>query len=759
MKRFVWRFWVLVATLALLAGGLPLQAQGVTLQPGQSPRNVLLPAGYSIRALATSLDFPTAIAFAGQRIWVSEAGLSPESPPRVRAIQTNGTVQTILAATDLPEGRLVAPLTDVTYHDGWLWLTHRQVGANGWLVGAISRFDPADPIDSFTTVVTNLPAGGDYSVNEILFDRDGRAYFSQGTATNSGVVGVDNFTTTGWLAQRPDVYDLPPRDIVLSGVAFASPNPLTPDEADQTITAPFQPFGSGAVPEGTTIRGVSADNPQLGIIAGNGTIYSFDPTDDIPTDTLRLEAWGLRNPYGMALAPDDSDQLYVTNNGADIRGVAVENTPLETQVIESRPIANDWDDLFVVNLGGADDGVPFFGWPDYFHDPRTGDARPVTDSLFCISPLHEIPCPEFVLAPAFRETLDVQPAMAQFEQHASAGKLDLARHTAFRSEGGRADLYVAQIGSFVPIAGANRYVGYRVVRVNRETGAVSAFIMHTAQTASVIFAPNGLNKPIDVKFRNSSMLIVDLGVYEPGMQLLQAGTGKVWIVTCDAAPRATPTRTPSRTRTPVRTPTRTLTRIVSATPTLTRTPTRTSTPTSTPTLTSTATQTVTLTQTLTATGTPTSTPTSTPTAPTNTPTSIPTNTPTAPTSTPTNTPIVPTSTPTSIPTNTPAEPTNTPVEPTNTPVEPTNTPEEADGSPTESANGNTNEEVNGAPTPDTSTDGTGGTGPFEEGGAEQETGGEPDGEPEPEPGEDTPSNEGAPTAGESSGDQDPSVEG
>ena len=97
---------------------------------------------------------------------------------------------TILAATELGPGQLFLLLTDITYHHGWLWIAHRQIGSHGWHVGAISRLHPVNPIDTFTTVLTNLPASGDHYTNELIF-RGERVYFAQGTATNASVVGPD----------------------------------------------------------------------------------------------------------------------------------------------------------------------------------------------------------------------------------------------------------------------------------------------------------------------------------------------------------------------------------------------------------------------------------------------------------------------------------------------------------------------------------------------------------------------------------------
>ena len=78
-------------------------------------------------------------------------------------------------------------------------------------------------------------------------------------------------------------------------------------------------------------------------------------------DTLTLEAWGLRNPGGMAVDPFNIKKLYISNAGCEIR------TDAGGKVLESRPVANDYDDLFSIDIGGE---AEFFGWPDYFHDYR-----------------------------------------------------------------------------------------------------------------------------------------------------------------------------------------------------------------------------------------------------------------------------------------------------------------------------------------------------------------------------------------------------
>lgn len=471
-------------------------------------------------ALAVGLNFPTAVAVSGSRVWVAEAGFLPSSVPAVKEIDQAGNARSILTGSDVTG--LVGPLTDITFFDGWLWLTHRQVGTGGVLVGAISKFQPDDPQGTFTTVITNLPSAGDHYAEEIVFDSSGRAYFAQGSATNSSVVGPDNWYVTQWLQDDSlrNVHDFPPKPVVLSGTSYktGAPFPLDPDASQ--MTAPFMPFGSGPVPAGTEVPAATPATPSEGMIAGNGAVYSFDPAAANPAETLRLEGWGFRNPYGIGFDPVEENRLFVSNNGADYRSATVNG---ELQIVESRPVDNDWDDLFILQPGGDQ----FFGWPDFFHDPKSGAPIPATSSEFCVDEPATNPCPQFVFDDDFRNSLTVQPAFAEFEHHSSANKFDFATDPQFNFAG---DLFVAETGSLPPGTGAEELVGYKVVRVDRQNGQVQDFIVHRSQERNVVFQREGFNKPIDVKFRGATMLIVDFGVFEPSAGLVVPNSGKIWMV-------------------------------------------------------------------------------------------------------------------------------------------------------------------------------------------------------------------------------------
>jgi hypothetical protein len=76
--------------------------------------SVLVPEGFSLQPLATGLNYPTAIAFADDKIWVSESGAVPGTPPRVVQIGPDGQETTVLASDQLPKGVLDGPVTDIT---------------------------------------------------------------------------------------------------------------------------------------------------------------------------------------------------------------------------------------------------------------------------------------------------------------------------------------------------------------------------------------------------------------------------------------------------------------------------------------------------------------------------------------------------------------------------------------------------------------------------------------------------------------------
>jgi glucose/arabinose dehydrogenase len=245
--------------------------------------------------------------------------------PRILKVDENGN------ATVFLDRMLNAPITDIEYYNGKIYVSHR---------GMISAIDKNGIISD---IIVGLSSLGDHHNNQIAFGKDGRLYFGQGVKTNSGVVGEDN-AFHGWLKTVPREHDTPCQDITLTGQNFTSANPLTPYDKDDTVnTGAFMSFGNTAS-DGQKVRGD---------IKCNGAILSANPDGS----DIKLEAWGLRNPFGLAF--NSEGRLFATDNGADERG--------------SRPIANDNDKFHEINLNET----AFYGWPDYF-----GNAEPVTDPKF-----------------------------------------------------------------------------------------------------------------------------------------------------------------------------------------------------------------------------------------------------------------------------------------------------------------------------------------------------------------------------------------
>ncbi len=500
------------------------------LRPVDGVPGVQLESGYELRLAASGLTFPSNITFAEDgRAWVTESGFLPSSPPKVLALDLKGDPSSnqtaILTPMMLPMGTAMGPFTDVTYYGGMLFLGHRQRGANGWAVGAISRFDPANPAGTFKTLVTNLPSVGDHSNNEIVFGADGRLYFGQGTATNSGVVGPDN----RWVANAPAFAELAPVDIYFKPNGFMSRVPAPTDPEGDAVTAAYRPFGYGAETTPYLVPAVTPAAPYYGIIAGTGTVYSLDPMAADPTATMRLEAWGLRNPFGLAFAADDPTRLFVSNNGSDVRGRAGDpSDPLDptTFIIQgNRPVANDWDEVFELRTGGE---AEFFGWPEFFHDPATNQPVLASDPQFCDNPaLDADDCPQTIFDANFRAGLKVEPAFSSLGPYVSTTGLEASTSEAFGYYG---DVFTTESGSFSPQTGAFTFTGYKVSRVDEETGVNVDFLVNVGSTAEELFVPTKLNKPVSAVFHDDMLAVVDLGVLEPGIMLLQAGTGKVWIV-------------------------------------------------------------------------------------------------------------------------------------------------------------------------------------------------------------------------------------
>ncbi|MBA2583264.1 MAG: T9SS type A sorting domain-containing protein, partial [Bacteroidetes bacterium] len=92
------------------------------------------------------------------------------------------------------------------------------------------------------------------------------------------------------------------------------------------------------------------------------------------------------------------------------------------------------------------------------------------------------------------------------------------------------NLFVTESGSFAPQTGIFEFTGYKVSRFDHITGAKSDFVVNSGSTPEELFVPEKMNKPVSTIFMGDTLLIVDLGVLEPGLNIFGSGTGKVWMV-------------------------------------------------------------------------------------------------------------------------------------------------------------------------------------------------------------------------------------
>ena len=193
-----------------------------------------------------------------------------------------------------------------------------------------------------------------------------------------------------------------------------------------------------------------------------------------------LVAWGLRNPFGLAFAPDG--RLFVTENGYDIRG--------------SRPVFGTADHLFEIKPD------TWYGWPDY-----SGGAS-IADKRFAVPGKDPMAA---VLASAPGKPPE---PVAFFGVHSSSNGLDFSRNGAFGYVG---DAFVAQFGDMVPKTGkVLDPVGFKVVRVDVKKGVVYDFATNVGEKngpASKL-GHDGLERPVAARFdlAGSALYVADFGV-------------------------------------------------------------------------------------------------------------------------------------------------------------------------------------------------------------------------------------------------------
>jgi glucose/arabinose dehydrogenase len=437
--------------------------------------DVDVPAGYRIELIARGLNFPSGIAFGDDgAIYVAESGYSyGEVVTQARIVEIDpqgGGIRREVVRGDH------GPWNGLDHLDGELYVS--QGGAIE-LTGRVMRYG----LDGSQRVLVDGLPSGDHHTNGPLA-RDGWIYFAQGTMTNSGVVGPDNYEF-GWLKRRANAHDVPCRDVTLAGINFQSTNPLTLAD-DDISTGAYLPFGSES----------SAGQVIRGALPCSGAVMRVRPDGS----NLELVAWGLRNPFGLAYGRDG---IYLSENGYDVRG--------------SRPVFGSADYLWKLEPGR------WYGWPDFaggepINTPYYAEAG--GDPKGFVLAKHPNPPPE---------------PRARLDVHASANGFDISRSQRFGHVG---NAFVALFGDMAPVVGkVMAPVGFKVVRVDLDTGIYEDFARnhgdHSGPASKLGKA--GLERPVAARFdpRGETLYIVDFGVVqiENDKVVPKPGTGRLWRIT------------------------------------------------------------------------------------------------------------------------------------------------------------------------------------------------------------------------------------
>jgi hypothetical protein len=553
-----------VLTLAVwstLAGAVTVNnpacpVEAVQYNPGNGEDIVVL-SGYKVSAFVTGLNFPTAVAFAKDgdddaadnrkgggkahkfKVYVLESGhglpsrcndesnpafggvTSPTNPmtPDILVFDQNGNkiAGPIGKPTSTDPAKNTGfqpsgPAIDIAFENGFQGgrlfttdsnqATHAANGPNN-----SSRIATVDlKTGKLIPFITGLPTG-DHPAEQIAF-RGGWIYWSQGSTTNSGVVGLDN---GGGKSQQ----DIPCQDIVLSENVFPSGPCTGTDCTAGVLTSGYSPHG---------IARPGAHIPAFDSATGHGicdgAILRAKVNSGNPKSTIEPFSWGYRNPYGIRFAPNDhplKGGLFVTENGEDERG--------------ARPTNNAPDRLALAQQNP--DGSPdYHGWPDRFGflDSTQAVFNPVGgpgDDLCTTPPNPPFPaCVPLVLANdvpvqpvlAFPPQLIIAPLALEPSDVAVVG-LDFVPNSFIGGMVKRGAALIGREGDFgFSLPNGEPEAGHDIELVNFSSpGDVlqlsqMRFAFNTNKEQAFPDGLRGINRPVDLKFGpDDCAYLVDYG--------------------------------------------------------------------------------------------------------------------------------------------------------------------------------------------------------------------------------------------------------
>jgi hypothetical protein len=566
--------WSLIL-VAVLFGSLPLPVFSATVanplcpvetvlyNPGNG-EDIVVPSGYRVSVFAKNLNFPTGVAFRGGKnnfeVYVLESGhglpskcndelawpggiTSPTNPftPDILVFDQDGVqLRGPLAKPSSGAGSLLAhgPSIDIAFENGFqggrLFATDsdqaiRSPGAQN----NSSRIVTVDPETGLVTpFIVGLPTG-DHPAEQITF-KGGWIYWSQGSTTNSGVVGNDN----GGGANQQDI---PCQDIVLSdNVFFSTPTVAT----------------SGYSPHGVQRPGahIPAFDSATGHGICDGAILRAKLNSNDPKSTIEPFSWGYRNPFGIRFAPEDhalKGGLFVTENGEDERGARpTNNAPDRLQLAQQNP-----------------NGTPdYHGWPDRFGFLESTQAvfNPIGgpgDDL-CSPPIPpNLPFPACI-PNVLANNVPVKPVLAFPPQQITAPLalepadvaavgLDFVPNSFVTGPVRKGAALIAREGDFgFSAANGTPEAGHDVELVNFSKQGdplqlqQSRFAYNTTFEQAFVDGLRGINRPVDLKFGpDDCAYLVDYGAVrdfgrsDPASKFIDPadaplvqipGTGVIW---------------------------------------------------------------------------------------------------------------------------------------------------------------------------------------------------------------------------------------
>ena len=510
--------WV-VAAVALVAavGGGCINQPGLLPKDRQRPidrADVEYPSGFVLTPLVQGLNCPTALCFDAERnnLIVAESGIDGSEPHIFGYHLAPGVAEDRRYFNVYPVGRTVSffptggfvirgPVGGMVVHHGRIYVSHRDEND----LGVITAFGYDG---SHATIKARLPAQGDYGVTDLCVGKAGgrtRLYFGIGTATNSGVVGLDNWDA-GWVRRHrqtaDQLYSWTDTPFKLYGSRFDTLNPAFGiGQPNIRVTGAIQPFGE------------SNQSRIFPVPIPNGAVCSVALDDG---GDFAVEAVGLHNPRGLAV--NRYQALYAANDGMQLRG--------------TRPIANDPDVVVRVIQRGN------YVWPDF-----TTDGHPVTEARYGPPVSFLTPHGYSELAPLIDAAASgVRPVDFSAAVAAVFPSLSGGAKMAFVPDAGpfakfAGKLVVALDGDRAPYASGGLklkgFVGGKVELVDVYDQRVSDFVFNTAgvPASQQPFDTVALERPCDVKFGpDGNLYILDFGQMEneTAVPRYHNGTGAIY---------------------------------------------------------------------------------------------------------------------------------------------------------------------------------------------------------------------------------------